>query len=191
VWSTGSFTFFTYLAPVLQRSGGVDGYGISIYLSLFGLAGITGAWLAGRSTDQRGPVVTALGALGFMSVALFTLAALTHAALTSPTAPVATGVAISAYGLATWAVMPAQQHRLLTVAPGSERILLALNASALYAGIAVGGVLGGAVLRHARLAALPAAAALIELAATGLLAATHTQTDRRSRVAYDSRIREP
>jgi len=190
LWSTGSFTFFTYLAPVLERSGGVDGYGVSIYLSLFGLAGITGAWLAGRSTDLRGPVVTALVALGFMSIALFSLTALTQAALTSPAAPVVTGVAITAYGLATWAVMPAQQYRLITVAPGAERILLALNASALYAGIAVGGAFGGALLRHAHLAALPAAAALIELAATGVLAATHTHTGNWRPAASDSRIRE-
>jgi DHA1 family inner membrane transport protein len=189
VWSTGSFTFFTYLAPVLQRSAGIDGYGVSIYLSLFGLAGITGAWLAGRSTDQRGPVATALVALGLMSFALFSTAALTQAALPSPTASFATGVAITGYGLATWAVMPAQQYRLLTAAPGAERVLLALNASALYAGIAIGGALGGALLRHAHLAALPAAAALIELVAAGLLAATHTQTDDWRPAASDSRIR--
>jgi predicted MFS family arabinose efflux permease len=71
--------------------------------------------------------------------------------------------------------MPAQQHRLITVAAGRERLALSLNASALYAGVALGGGLGAVILHRAGVATVPAAAALIELAAAAVaLAAAST-----------------
>ncbi|HEU0193545.1 MAG TPA: MFS transporter [Gaiellales bacterium] len=175
LWSTGSFTFFTYLAPVLERSARAGGFGIALYLSLFGLAGVVGAWLSGRSTDRRGPLPTLIVALTATSAALAGMAAVTHAHLAGAAGGAATAGALIAYGLATWSVMPAQQHRLITVAAGRERLALSLNASALYAGVALGGGLGAVILHRAGVATVPAAAALIELAAAAVaLAAAST-----------------
>jgi predicted MFS family arabinose efflux permease len=54
-------------------------------------------------------------------------------------------VAIAGYGLGTWAINPPQQRRLLS-ADDRGALLVSLNASALYAGTALGGVTGALVL---------------------------------------------
>jgi predicted MFS family arabinose efflux permease len=72
------------------------------------------------------------------------------------------------YGLGTWAVTPPQQQRLL--AHGGGRVLLSLNASALYAGVALGGIIGGVTLSLSRsIAAVCWTAAVIEVTALAVV----------------------
>jgi DHA1 family inner membrane transport protein len=70
------------------------------------------------------------------------------------------------------AITPPQQQRLLSNG-GNGRFLLSLNASALYAGVSLGGAVGGVmlVLTHS-VAALCWTAAGIELAALALVGRT-------------------
>jgi len=137
LWATGSFTFFTYVAVVLAHRASVGAAGLAAFLLLFGLVGIAGAAAAGRLTDTRGPRTTLVGALLLVGVALAGLAAAADRA--------ATAALVALYALGTWAVTPPQQHRLLG-AGGDTGFLLSLNASTLYAGVALGSGLGGAIL---------------------------------------------
>ena len=137
VWATGSFAFFTYVAVVLARRASVGPAGLAAYLLLFGLVGIAGAAAAGRVTDTRGPLPALTGGLVLTAAALAGLAAATGRA--------ASAALLALYALGTWAVTPPQQHRLLA-AGGETGFLLSLNASALYAGVALGSGLGGAIL---------------------------------------------
>ena len=168
VWATGSFTFFTYVAVVLARRASVGTAGLAAFLLLFGLVGIAGAAAAGRLTDTRGSRAALVGGLVLVAAALAGLAA---AAGRTETAAL-----VALYALGTWAVTPPQQHRLLA-AGGDTGFLLSLNASALYAGVALGSGLGGAIL-----AATGSVAALCGVAAgLELLAVVSVWTERMTR----------
>jgi MFS transporter, DHA1 family, inner membrane transport protein len=157
LWATGSFMFFTYVAVVLARRASVGTAGLAAFLLLFGLVGIAGAAAAGRLTDTRGPITPLVGALLLVAAAL--------AGLGAATGRVAAALLVALYALGTWAVTPPQQHRLLG-ASGDTSFLLSLNASALYAGVALGSGLGGAILAATgSIAALCGVAAALELLA--------------------------
>ena len=61
-------------------------------------------------------------------------------------------------GLGGWTFPPSQQHRLVATAPDDASVVLGLNSSAIYAGAAIGDVVGGLVL-PAGAAFVPALAA--------------------------------
>lgn len=170
LWSSGSFVFFTYIAVVIRQATSVGTAGLSLFLMLFGLAGISGAVLAGRSTDARGAAFTLLWALTAIVAALTGLGFVVAVGLRGAAATSATAIALIAYGVGTWAVTPPQQHLLLE-ASDDRRTLLSLNASALYGGVALGSTLGGAILaRSHSSAAICWVGAGIEFAALGSVA---------------------
>jgi predicted MFS family arabinose efflux permease len=176
LWASGSFMFFTYIAVVLSHTAAVGATGLAGFLLLFGTAGISGAMAAGSLTDTKGPFVPLVAALALITAALTTLAVVAAAAdRTSLSAMIASALALSAYGVGTWAVTPPQQHRLLNVR-GDERLLLALNGSALYAGVATGSALGGIILATTGTVALCLSAAGIELLALASIAAARRAT---------------
>jgi predicted MFS family arabinose efflux permease len=79
--------------------------------------------------------------------------------------------AIAGYGLGTWAITPPQQQRLLR-AGGDDQFLISLNASALYAGVGLGGAVGGVTLALSHsITAVCLTAAGIELAALAVTVA--------------------
>ncbi len=83
--NAATFAGFTFLAPVVTDTAGLDKLWISVVLVLFGAGSFVGVTLAGRLSDQRpGPVVAvggpllllgwpALAVLADEPVALFTL----------------------------------------------------------------------------------------------------------------------
>lgn len=151
------FSVLTYIYPVLSRAGGYHGAVISVALLVFGVASVGGSTLGGRLTDRFGalPVVVA-------GLAALTLAMLAVSAATALSAGWPILAALAAWGLGGWTFPPSQQHRLIGLAPDEARVLLGLNSSAIYAGAAIGGVVGGLVL--------PAGTALVPAIAAGLAA---------------------
>jgi MFS transporter, DHA1 family, inner membrane transport protein len=93
---------------------------------------------------------------------------------------------IAVYGIGTWAVTPPQQHRLLE-GGGDDRLLLSLNASAIYAGVALGSAIGGAILAATTSSvAVCLAAAGIELVAlTAIVAGLVLSAPGRTAVVRD------
>ncbi len=167
LWAMGSFTFFTYIGVVLHRTASVGAAGLAGFLLLFGLAGIGGSALAGWLTDTKGPLPTLAGALALVAASLAGLG-LTAALSGGQAGVAASATAIAAYGIGTWAITPPQQHRLLATG-ADDRLLLSLNASALYTGVALGSALGGLILATtSSTAAVCETAAGIELAALTL-----------------------
>ncbi|WP_327581781.1 hypothetical protein OHA25_38255 [Nonomuraea sp. NBC_00507] len=59
---------------------------------------------------------------------------------------VASAVALAVWGVFGWSFSPIQQHRLVELAPPTAGLVLSLNASAVYFGIALGGLLGSVAL---------------------------------------------
>jgi MFS transporter, DHA1 family, inner membrane transport protein len=175
LWSTGSFTFFTYVAIVLHHTASVGTAGLAAFLLLFGIAGIAGAVLAGWATDKKGSLPTLMGGLTLV-IASLTALGITAAVASATTALAASAAAVAGYGIGTWAITPSQQHRLL--ARGSDdRLFLALNASALYAGVAAGsGIVGALLAATGSIEAICWVAAAIELVALATLATRRSTT---------------
>ena len=171
LWASGSFTFFSYLTLVVNATAAVGGIGVAVYLVVFGIAGVLGALISGRATDAHRPAQVVAAALGVVAAAELGLALLATIATPHLTAVVGTGILIAIYSAGTWAVTPPQQHRLLATLPDNPRLLLSLNASALYTGVAIGTALGGAVISTAHsIVALCLGGAGFEIAALLVLA---------------------
>jgi predicted MFS family arabinose efflux permease len=176
LWATGSFTFFTYVGAILHRIASVDARELAGFLLVFGVAGLGGAAAGGWLADRAGPLPALAAGLALTTAALAGLASISALAA-GRSAALPSIAAIAGYGIGTWTITPAQQQRLLST-PGNGRVLLALNASALYAGVGLGGAIGGLTLALSRsITTLCAVAAAIELAALLLVGLT---TSRRS-----------
>ncbi|MGW2544547.1 hypothetical protein ACWC5I_27625 [Kitasatospora sp. NPDC001574] len=91
------------------------------------------------------------------------------------------GLLTLAWGASSWCQTPPQQHRLIAAAPQEAPLVVALNSSAIYAGIGAGTLSGGLTV-HSGAAALYATAtglALLALLYLLLTAATLPRADRR------------
>lgn len=158
----GLFASYTLIVPLLRERFGLSGGEASSALLVFGVASVVGnvaaRWVATRWSAERSLAV-ALGVL----VGTFALAY------------VAPGVSAVAFVvLILWAVandvfVPAQQRRLVELAPHARGVVLALNASALYIGMSAGSAVAGRVYSAAGAHALPLASMLLLLAALGML----------------------
>jgi DHA1 family inner membrane transport protein len=136
----GQFTAFTYLAPFLQQVTGVSGSLVSVFLLVFGLAAAAGTVVGGRAAD-RSPTTTLLVANTALICALGALY------LVGATR-ILVILALAAWGMAGFAIIPALQLRVITLAGAGWDLASTLGASAVNAGIAAGSLIGGAVLAH-------------------------------------------
>jgi predicted MFS family arabinose efflux permease len=151
------FSVLTYIGPVLSQAGGYHGAMISMALLVFGIASVAGSTLGGRLTDRFGAFPVVVGGLTTLTLAMLAISVASAASVGWPTL-----VALATWGLGGWTFPPSQQHRLVTTAPEDASVALGLNSSAIYAGAAIGGLVGSL--------ALPAGAALVPAIAAGLAA---------------------
>lgn len=135
------FSVLTYISPVLSRAGGYHGAMISIALLVFGVASVAGSTLGGRLTDRFGAFPVVVGGLVALTLAMLAIYATTAASAGWPAL-----IALAGWGLGGWTFPPSQQHRLIATAPDDASVVLSLNSSAIYAGAAIGGAIGGLVL---------------------------------------------
>jgi DHA1 family inner membrane transport protein len=163
--TTAGFAVLTYIAPVVHAAAGLSGTSISVVLAGFGAASALGSALGGRCTDRRGSLPVAAAALLALTVSLVGLAAATG----YRAGPVSL-VFIAAWGMAGWAFIPAQQHRLLSAAPRQATVLLGLNSSAIYLGATLGSTLGAVTLAISPGATVSAASAIAAAAAVTVAA---------------------
>jgi DHA1 family inner membrane transport protein len=138
VGSSAMFTVFTYITPMLREVTQASlGY-VTAMLVIYGLGLTAGNWLGGRFADRsvdRTLMVT-LGALSAILVAFAML--LPHAA---PTA-----VLIFLWGVASFALVPPLQVRVMTAAADAPTLASAVNIGAFNLGNAIGAALGGGVI---------------------------------------------
>ncbi|MFH8489616.1 Cmx/CmrA family chloramphenicol efflux MFS transporter [Streptomyces longisporoflavus] len=173
---------FSYLAPLLTEVSGVSEGWVPAVLALFGVGGMAGLFIGGRTAESR-PLRT-LGA-GLGALALFSaLLALTAGS---------TGVVIALVfllGLAGYVTNPALQSRVFTLAPAAPTLVGATNTAAFNIGNTLAPLLGGmtidAGLGYASVAwvgaALAAAGAVTVLWAARLQRAERDAvTERRER----------
>jgi len=144
---TGMQIIGTYNRPLLQQLGHLDDVMVSAMILIFGLAGLLGGIVGGYSADRWGSTRALVGGLTPLVVALLLLP-------WTATTPLGAALTLAVWGIAGWALLPVQQHRLVAFAPESAGIILSLNSSAIYLGISAGSALGSLLLQRSSLSAL-------------------------------------
>lgn len=155
------FTTYTMITPLLRESGAGPA-AVSLALMAYGLAGLAGNHAAQRLALAWSSQRSLLGAIGLLLLAFAVLAL----------APPAYALILSvmmAWAMAMDVFLPAQQRRMVEMRPGMRGQVLALNSSALFAGMALGSLLSGRIAALAGLRLLAPASIALVLAAAVLL----------------------
>lgn len=156
-----TMSVYIYVVPLLAATGGLTGTTVSLLLLTYGVGAILGNVWGGRLADRFGSLRTLFGVLAGFVVLIATLP------LTATTVPGA-ALALFAWSAFTWSFNPPVQSLLLGLAPAGG-LVLSLNASAIYFGVALAGVLGGVVIATVGVLALPLFGAALAAVVMGLL----------------------
>jgi MFS transporter, DHA1 family, inner membrane transport protein len=140
LFANGGFLMvYTYAGLVLDRVTGGDERLLAAVLLSWGIAATVGNLFSGRLVDR-------FGSRGVMNAALF-VAILNFCAMPWTSAHMVPAVvSLVVWGLCGWGVIVPQQHRLVKIAPRDAPLLLALNNTATYGGLACSSMLGGLAL---------------------------------------------
>ncbi|WP_137898176.1 MFS transporter [Sphingomonas sp. 2SG] len=166
---SGVFTVFTYIAPILHDvTHGSTGY-VTAMLMLFGIGATVGNTLGGRLADHS--VERALTImLAVLTLTLVAFAGLMHW-------PLPAAVAILIWGVASFAIVPPLQMRVMQAAADAPNLASAMNIGAFNLGNAIGAALGGGVIDAGLgLPAVSLAGAAMAAAALVLLLAARRPT---------------
>lgn len=138
IGSAAMFTVFTYIAPILRDATGAGTLYVTAMLVIYGLGLTLGNWLGGvfadRSIDRT--LIVALSALA----AILLVFAITMAS------PLAAPLTIFVWGVATFAIVPPLQMRVMEAASDAPNLASAVNIGAFNLGNAIGAAAGGAVI---------------------------------------------
>jgi len=138
VGSSAMFTVFTYIAPILSNETHTSTPFITAMLVLFGvgltLGNIWGGKAADRSIDRT--LIVSLSALILVLLAFAFLMRW----------PIPAAVSILIWGIASFAVVPPLQMRVMEAAKDAPNLASAVNIGAFNFGNAIGAAVGGAVI---------------------------------------------
>ncbi|ALM51218.1 MFS transporter [Halomonas huangheensis] len=162
----GTFTAFTFLAPILEQVTGFDSSVVALIMLVYGASVAVGNLYGGRLADRLG----ATSALSWVFAGLsIVLALLTFTAGHA----IAAVITILVWGAFAFGNVPGLQVYVVQLAeryvPEGVDIASGLNIAAFNIGIALGSIIGGQVVTHLRLTDTAWIGAIIVLSA---LAAT-------------------
>jgi DHA1 family inner membrane transport protein len=159
----GTFTVYTYVGVFLASVAGFGPRALALALLGFGIASVLGSRLGGAAADHVGARLTVALCGGLALIAYIDL--WLGAAIDPRRAIVVVLPAILLWGLATWALMTAQQARLVAIYPALATMSLSLNSSAIYLGSAIGAAMGAVVITYGVVGQLGLVAAGFSVAA--------------------------
>jgi predicted MFS family arabinose efflux permease len=142
------FTTYTMITPILRDHFAASPGAVSLVLLLYGVAGVLGNWLA-RYVALKWTSETSIAAALLLLTAAFVVLR-----LAPPWLPAAIPALIPC-AVAVDIFAPAQQRRMVELAPDMRGLVLALNSSALFGGMAAGGYVAGRMVPVGGLMALP------------------------------------
>ena len=136
--SAGMFTLITYMVPLLTDVGGFPVSLVPAVLLAYGVGSIVGNFIGGRCTN-RSVEATVLGFSWILAVVcvLYWVAA--------PSA-VGSAVFLVLFSIATFALIPGLQVRILSTAADAPTLSLTVNMAAFALGAALGSWSGGQVI---------------------------------------------
>jgi DHA1 family inner membrane transport protein len=138
IGSSAMFTVFTYITPILEEETGASIGFVTAMLVTYGVGLTLGNWLGGKFADRsldRTLIVT-LGSLAALLVAF---------AFAMPFAGIS-AMLIFFWGVASFALVPPLQMRVMAAASDAPNLASAVNIGAFNLGNAIGAALGGAVI---------------------------------------------
>ncbi|WP_212630104.1 MFS transporter [Pseudomonas sp. KB-10] len=139
IGSSAMFAVFTYIAPILSSETQASTAFITAMLVLYGigltLGNIWGGKAADRSVDRT--LIVSLSALILVLLAFTVLMRW----------PLPAAVAILIWGIASFAIVPPLQMRVMEAAKAAPNLASAVNIGAFNLGNAIGAALGGAVIK--------------------------------------------
>jgi predicted MFS family arabinose efflux permease len=154
----GTFTAFTYLAPILEQVSGFSPNVIALVLLVYGASVAAGNIWGGKLADSQGPVK----ALSFIFSALV-LVLLTFTFTASH--PILAVLTILVWGAFAFGNVPGLQVYVVQLAekytPNAVDVASGLNIAAFNIGIALGSLIGGVVVEEMTLLDTPWIGALI------------------------------
>lgn len=138
VGSGAMFTVFTYIAPILSSETHASTAFITAMLVLFGVGLTLGNLWGGKAADKSIDR-TLIASLGVLIVVLLAFSVLMRW-------PLAAALAILVWGIASFALVPPLQMRVMEAAKDAPNLASAVNIGAFNLGNALGAALGGAVI---------------------------------------------
>ncbi len=157
VGASAMFTVFTYIVPILREETHASTAFVTAMLVLYGIGLTIGNTIGGRLAD-RSIERTLVGSFAVLAVALIMFAGIMHWPW-----PVAATILI--WGIASFAIVPPLQMRVMEAAADAPNLASAMNIGAFNLGNAIGAALGGGVIGAGL--GLPA----VSLAGAGMAAA--------------------
>ena len=134
---------YAFVLVVLDDFGIGASY-MSIMLLIYGIGAVLGNIVCGAAVDRWDPRTVLLWAFAFMAVGfalMLFIGGLTGAALY-----LTVGFLMLLWGGTSWCQAPPQQARLIDAAPSHGPMVVSLNSSAIYVGIALGTTMGSATI---------------------------------------------
>ncbi|MCC8476976.1 MFS transporter [Streptomyces sp. CS149] len=171
--SAGSMMMMTYIAPISDAASSVGTNGIAVLFIAAGLAGLVATQVGGTASDKLGPLRTVATGAGILVASMVGLT-VSVAWGSAPLWVLIGLVMVMAFGIGM--LNPPLAVWLLSRAGSSGNEVMALNASVMYLGTSLGGVLGGTLLALSGPGALPVLA-VVETLLVVLLVVT---AERRS-----------
>ena len=141
----GTFTAFTYLAPILQQVSGFDASAVGLIMLVYGVSVAFGNIWGGRLADRLGPIK----ALSYIFAALAAVLLVFTFTASNSVAAVLTILVWGAFafgnvpGLQVYVVQLAEKY-----APNAVDVASGLNIAAFNVGIALGSILGGVIIER-------------------------------------------
>jgi len=136
--SSAMFTVFTYVAPILREETHASLGFVTAMLVTYGVGLTVGNWLGGRFAD-RSVDRTLIVTLGGLSLILIAFALLMRQ-------PGPTAILVFLWGVASFALVPPLQLRVMAAASDAPNLASSVNIGAFNLGNAIGAAVGGAVI---------------------------------------------
>ncbi|WP_434567358.1 MFS transporter [Vibrio chagasii] len=161
----GTFTAFTFLAPILENVSGFDSSAISLIMLVYGVSVAVGNIWGGKMADKMGPIK----ALTVIFSGLAAVLVVFNFTAVNPYASVAT---ILVWGAFAFGNVPGLQVYVVKLAekytPDAVDVASGLNIAAFNVGIALGSWGGGIIVAESGLMNTPWIGAVIVLVALAL-----------------------
>ena len=180
----GAYLLYTYIGATLEDVTDGSENMLTAVLFVYGLGVLGGNLLVGQLCDRYRPERVMLGGLG-ATIVLLLLAR-----------PAVENLAVTFVWALVWGVcvgLPTvpQQARLVAGAPAATPVLLGLNSSAIYLGVALGGALGGLSQHWTEAEWLGVPAAIVTALGFLLTAVSVRQNARKARADAAENVAAP
>ncbi len=148
----GTFTAFTYLAPILEQVSGFDASAVGLLMLVYGVSVAVGNIQGGKMADKFGPVKALTIIFAGLAAILFVLNFTAYN-------PIAAVITILVWGAFAFGNVPGLQVYVVKLAekcaPNAVDVASGLNIAAFNVGIALGSWSGGLIVERAGLMNTP------------------------------------